>query len=236
MLRTRARQLCAPRKDSELIDAAIQGMVSNLDPHSSYMDAKMYGDMQITTKGQFGGIGIEVTQEDGLIKVISPIDGTPAAMAGILTNDKIVALDGTDVTGLTLDQAVDKMRGGINTPITLTIVRDGADKPFDVKLVRAEIKVQAVRSEAKNDIGYIRITSFSEQTFDGLKKAVRDLKADRSRHQGLCWTCATIPADCWTRSSVDDSPGEIVSSRSRMRKTRCATRQAGDITDGKPLC
>ena len=126
--------MCARCKDSELIDAAIQGMVSNLDPHSSYMDAKTYGDMQITTKGQFGGVGIEVTQEDGLIKVISPIDGTPAAKAGIKTGDRIAGIDGTSIAGLPLNEAIDKMRGPAGSKITLTILREGEKKPFDVTL------------------------------------------------------------------------------------------------------
>ncbi|HWX90227.1 MAG TPA: PDZ domain-containing protein, partial [Rhizomicrobium sp.] len=132
-----------PVKDSELIDAAIQGMVSNLDPHSSYMDTKTYGDMQITTKGQFGGVGIEVTQEDGLIKVISPIDGTPASRAGIKTGDRIAGIDGTSIAGLQLNDAIDKMRGPAGSKITLTILREGEKKPFDVTLVRAIVSVDA---------------------------------------------------------------------------------------------
>src|SRR3954469_21215369 len=151
--------------ETMLIQSAINGMLTSLDPHSSYLSPKDFQAMQVQTSGKFGGLGIEVTMEEGIVKVISPIDGTPAAQAGILSNDKIVGIDGADVSGLTLDQAVDKMRGGINTPITLSILRAGADKPFDVKLVRAEIKVQAVRAEAKTDVGYIRITSFSEQTY-----------------------------------------------------------------------
>ncbi len=119
-----------PVKDDELINAAIQGMVSNLDPHSSYMDSKSYGDMQITTKGQFGGVGIEVTQEDGLIKVISPIDGTPAAKAGIKSGDRIGAIDGTSIAGLPLNDAIDKMRGPAGSKITLTVIREGEKKAF----------------------------------------------------------------------------------------------------------
>src|SRR3954465_13349905 len=126
-----------PVKDSELVDAAIQGMVSNLDPHSSYMDAKMYGDMQITTHGQFGGVGIEVTQEDGLIKVISPIDGTPASKAGIKSGDRIAAIDGVSIQGMALNDAIDKMRGPVGAKITITVLREGEKKPFDVTLERA---------------------------------------------------------------------------------------------------
>src|SRR6202012_6245002 len=143
-----------PVKDGELIDAAIQGMVSNLDPHSSYMDAKMYGDMQITTKGQFGGVGIEVTQEDGLIKVISPIDGTPASRAGIKTGDRIAGIDGNAIAGLPLNEAIDKMRGPEGSKITLTILREGEKKPFDVTLQRAVVQVDADTWRKEGDIGY----------------------------------------------------------------------------------
>src|SRR6202000_2327549 len=132
-----------PVQDSELVSAAIQGMVSNLDPHSSYMDAKSYNDMQITTKGQFGGVGIEVTQEDGLIKVISPIDGTPAAKAGIKSGDKIGGIDGVSIMGLSQNDAIDKMRGAPGSKIVLTIIREGEKKPFDVTLQRAVIQVDA---------------------------------------------------------------------------------------------
>jgi carboxyl-terminal processing protease len=167
-----------PVKDGELIDAAIQGMVSNLDPHSSYMDAKNYGDMQITTKGQFGGVGIEVTQDvaDGMIKVISPIDGTPASRAGIKTNDRIAGIDGSSIAGLPLNEAIDKMRGPAGSKITLTILREGEKKPFDVTLVRAIVSVDAATYRREGDIGYIRMPGFNEQTADGLEKAVRDLK------------------------------------------------------------
>src|ERR1700744_3949459 len=166
-----------PVKDSELVSAAIQGMVSNLDPHSSYMDAKAYADMQITTKGEFGGVGIEVTQdENGLIKVVSPIDGTPAARAGIKTNDRIVGIDGTSITTLPLQEAIDKMRGSVGSKISLTILREGEKKPFDVALVRAVVQVDAATYRREGDIGYIRLPGFNERTADGMEKAVRDLK------------------------------------------------------------
>jgi carboxyl-terminal processing protease len=131
--------------DAAMIQAAINGMVNSLDPHSSYLSPKDFKDMETQMSGQFGGLGLEVTMENGVIKVVSPIDDTPAAKAGILANDFITALDGENVQGMTLSQAVDKMRGAVNTPITLTIFRKGADKPFDVKLLRAEITVQSVR-------------------------------------------------------------------------------------------
>ena len=126
-----------PVQDGELVNAAIQGMVSNLDPHSSYMDAKSYNDMQITTKGQFGGVGIEVTQEDGLIKVISPIDGTPAAKAGIKSGDRIAGIDGQSIAGQPLNEAIDKMRGPEGSKVTLTILREGEKKPFDVTFTKS---------------------------------------------------------------------------------------------------
>src|ERR1700677_3423775 len=153
-----------PVDDNQLVSAAIQGMVSSLDPHSSYMDAKAFADMQIQTSGQFAGLGIEVTMEDGLVKVISPIDDTPAAKAGVMANDIITKLDDEQVQGLTLNQAVEKMRGPVNAEIKLTIMRKGQDKPIDVTIVRDVIRVQSARSHTEgDDVGYIRITQFSDQ-------------------------------------------------------------------------
>src|SRR5471032_3344917 len=137
--------------DSKLVESAISGMLSGLDPHSSYMDAKSFRDMQVQTRGEFGGLGIEVTMEDGLIKVVAPIDETPAAKAGILANDIITQLDGEQVQGLTLNQAVEKMRGPVNTKIKLTIMRKGSDKPIELSLTRDVIRVRAVRSEIQGD-------------------------------------------------------------------------------------
>src|SRR5579863_4433471 len=149
--------------DSKLIESAISGMLSGLDPHSSYMDAKAFRDMQVQTRGEFGGLGIEVTMEDGVIKVVSPIDDTPASKAGILANDYITHIDDEAVQGLTLNQAVDKMRGAVNTKIKLTVVRKGVDKPMDMTLTRENIRVRSVRAHVEqNDIGYIRITTFNE--------------------------------------------------------------------------
>src|SRR5512135_3249873 len=164
--------------DSKLIESAISGMLSGLDPHSSYMDPKSFRDMQVQTRGEFGGLGIEVTMEDGLIKVVAPIDDTPASKAGVLANDIITQLDGENVQGLTLNQAVDKMRGPVNTKIKLTIMRKGSDKPIEVSIVRDVIRVKSVRSHTEgDDVGYIRVTQFNEQTTEGLKKAISDLKA-----------------------------------------------------------
>ena len=163
-----------PVDDSELVDNAIQGMVSALDPHSSYMDAKSFADMQIQTKGEFGGLGIEVTMEDGLVKVVSPIDDTPAAKAGIKPGDYIAAIDNGPVQGMALNDAIDKMRGPEGSKVTLTILRQGQKKPFDVVLARAVIQVDSVKWRREADVGYIRISGFNERTNVSLQKAVRD--------------------------------------------------------------
>ena len=230
-----------PVKDGELIDAAIQGMVSNLDPHSSYMDTKMYGDMQITTKGQFGGVGIEVTQEDGLIKVISPIDGTPASRAGIKTGDRIAGIDGTSIAGLQLNEAIDKMRGAAGSKITLTILREGEKKPFDVTLIRAIVRVDAATYRREGDIGYIRMPGFNEQTADGLERAVRDLKRQIGPGiKGYVLDLRNNPGGLLDQAiQVSDdflNSGEIVSTRGRHSEdTQRYDAKAGDITDGKPI-
>ena len=162
--------------DSKLVESAINGMLSGLDPHSSYMDPKSFRDMQVQTRGEFGGLGIEVTMEDGLIKVVAPIDDTPAAKAGIRAGDIITHLDDEAVQGLTLNQAVEKMRGLVNTKINLKIMRKGVDTPIDVSIVRDVIRVRSVRSRVEGeDVGYIRISQFNEQTTDGLKKALSDI-------------------------------------------------------------
>src|SRR6186997_1050639 len=162
--------------DGKLVESAINGMLSSLDPHSSYMDGKSYRDMQVQTRGEFGGLGIEVTMEDGLIKVVSTIDDTPASKAGIMANDIITQLDDEQVQGLTLKQAVEKMRGPVNTKIRLKIVRKGSDNPIEVTLVRDNIRVRSVRARVEqDDIAYIRITTFNEQTTEGLKREIGTL-------------------------------------------------------------
>ncbi|HEV2652448.1 MAG TPA: PDZ domain-containing protein, partial [Rhizomicrobium sp.] len=169
-----------PVTDDELVNAAIEGMVSNLDPHSSYMDAKAFADMQIQTKGSFGGVGIEVTMENGLIKVISPIDNTPAAKAGIKAGDYIASINGESIQGLNLNDAIDKMRGPAGSKVTLTVLRPNdktaPKKPFDVTLVRAVVAVDEVTWHKEGDVGYIRMPGFNENTGTGLEKAVADLK------------------------------------------------------------
>ena len=162
--------------DDSLIESAINGMLTSLDPHSNYLNTKNFDDMKVQTRGEFGGLGIEVSMENGLVKVISPIDDTPAARAGLKPGDLITQLDGQPVQGMTLPQAVEKMRGPINSDVKLTIRRKGRD-PFDVKLTRATIRIQSVRSHLiGDDIGYIRITSFNEQTDVGLNNAMKNIK------------------------------------------------------------
>ena len=162
--------------DDTLVESAINGMLTSLDPHSNYLNTKNFNDMKVQTRGEFGGLGIEVSMENGLVKVVSPIDDTPAARAGLKPGDLITHLDGDPVQGMSLPEAVEKMRGLINTEIKLTIRREGKE-PFDVKLTRATIKIQSVRSHLEGDnIGYIRITSFNEQTDVGLNNDMKNLK------------------------------------------------------------
>ncbi len=170
--------------DSMLIDAAINGMLAALDPHSAYLNPKNFKDMQVQTRGEFGGLGIEVTMENGMVKVVSPIDDTPASKAGLLTNDMITHLDGEQIVGLTLEQAVEKMRGLVNTPITLTILRKGKDEPFDVKIVRDVIRINAVKSRQEGEIIYAKISTFNEQTHANLVKQIEALKKNMKTVKG----------------------------------------------------
>jgi carboxyl-terminal processing protease len=162
----------------KLIRAAINGMLASLDPHSSFMSPKQYKEIQVEASGKFGGLGLEVTMENGVLKVVAPLDDTPAAHAGILANDLITHLDGEEVLGMTLDEALDKMRGKINTPIILTILRPGKEEPFDVKLTRDLIRVKSVKGNAEGDIGYLRLSSFTEQTQKGLDQAIAHLERE----------------------------------------------------------
>jgi carboxyl-terminal processing protease len=229
--------------DSKLIESAINGMLAGLDPHSSYMDPKSFRDMQVQTRGEFGGLGIEVTMEDGLIKVVAPIDETPAAKAGILANDIITKLDDDQVQGLTLNQAVEKMRGPVNTKIRLTIMRKGQDKPIEVSLTRDVIRVRSVRSQVEgDDVGYIRMTQFNEQTTEGLKKAISDISAKISNDKlkGYVLDLRNNPGGLLDQAiSVSDAflqKGEIVSTRGRnAEETQRFNARAGDLTNSKPL-
>src|SRR3989454_243919 len=229
--------------DGKLVESAINGMLSALDPHSSYMDAKSFRDMQVQTRGEFGGLGIEVTMEDGLVKVVAPIDDTPAAKAGVMAGDIITHLDDEPVQGLTLNQAVDKMRGPVNTKIRLKIMRKGQDKPVDVSIVRDIIRVRSVRSSVEGgEIGYIRITQFNEQTTDGLKKALTDLSAQipPEKLKGFVVDLRNNPGGLLDQAiSVSDAfleRGEIVSTRGRnAEETQRFNARAGDLTKNKPV-
>jgi len=228
-------------EEEKLIESAINGMLTSLDPHSSYMTPKRFQEMQVQTRGEFGGLGIEVTMENGVVKVVAPIDETPAARAGIMTNDLITKLDGEQVQGLTLNEAVDKMRGKINTPITLTIVREGKE-PFDVKITRDVIRVRSVKSNTENeDIGYIRISSFTEQTQEGLEAAIADIKKKTgNKLKGYVLDLRNNPGGLLDQAiSVSDTfldRGEVVSTRGRNAdETQRFNAQSGDLADGKPV-
>jgi carboxyl-terminal processing protease len=229
--------------DEKLVEAAINGMLSSLDPHSSYMDAKSFNDMQVQTRGEFGGLGIEVTEDNGLIKVVTPIDDTPASRAGILSGDIISAIDGEDVDGMTLNQAVDKMRGAPDTTVTLKILRGPKKDAKDIKLTRAIIQIKSVRSHQEgDDIGYIRITQFNEQTADGVHDAIvkfqTDLPGDKLK--GYILDLRNNPGGLLDQSIavvncfVDH--GEIVSTRGRNAdETMRYNARPGDLSKGKPV-
>jgi carboxyl-terminal processing protease len=227
--------------DQQLIEAAINGMLSSLDPHSSYMNAKSFGDMQVQVKGEFGGLGIEVTMENGVVKVVSPIDDTPAAKAGIKPNDLIVAIDGEPVSGMSLNDAVEKMRGPIDSPIKLVIRRGTAD-PFEVTLKRAVVKIQSVKSQLiGNDIAYIRITSFNDNADSGLQAAMKSLKTQANgKLSGVVLDLRNNPGGLLDQAiAVSDdflNQGEIVSTRGRHPEDgQRFDAKPGDITDGLPL-
>src|SRR3954452_20929165 len=207
-------------KDDTLVEGAINGMLTALDPHSNYLNSKNFNDMKVQTRGEFGGLGIEVSMESGLVKVVSPIDDTPAARAGLKPGDLITHLDTTPVQGLTLPEAVEKMRGPINSDITLTIRREGREA-FDVKLTRANIKILSVRSHIEGkDIGYIRITSFNEQTDVNLNNAMKKLKQEAGKKlAGIVLDLRNNPGGLLDQAvAVSDAfldRGEIVSTRGR---------------------
>ncbi|MHA1545846.1 MAG: S41 family peptidase, partial [Alphaproteobacteria bacterium] len=228
-------------KDGDLVESAINGMLSALDPHSSYLSKKSYQDMQVQTRGEFGGLGIEVTMEKGVVKVIAPIDETPAARAGIKAGDLITQLDGDQIRGLTLSQAVEKMRGPINSPIILTVVREGEEEPLEIRVVRDIIKIRSVRSRAEDDVAYVRITSFNEQTQIGLEKAVAKLaKEIGSKLKGFVIDLRNNPGGLLDQAiSVSNAfleRGEIVRTRGRNKvDSQRHNARAGDITGGKPI-
>jgi carboxyl-terminal processing protease len=229
--------------DAKLVEGAINGMITSLDPHSRYMNDSAWREMQETTHGEFGGLGIEVTMEDGLIKVVAPMDDTPAAKAGILSGDLVTQIDDEAVQGLTLEQAVNKMKGPINTKTKLTIIRKGKDAPLDVSIVREIIRVRPVSYHVDGgNIGYIRVSSFNEQTTDELKSAISDISKQvpseslagyvvdlRNNPGGLLDQAVSV-------SSAFMARGEIVSTRGRTpEETQRFTAHGGDLTKGKPL-
>ena len=226
--------------DQELLENAINGMLTSLDPHSGYLPAKGFQEMQEQTKGEFGGLGIEVTMEGGFVKVVSPIDDTPAARAGVQPGDFIVAIDGKPVLGLSLNEAVDKMRGAADTSLVVTIRRQGVD-PFDLKMTRAVVKMIPVRHRVEGDVGYIRITGFNEQTQSSLEAAIKDLKAKLGpKLKGYVVDLRNNPGGLLDQAvSVSDTfldKGEIVSTRTRRPEdTQRFNAKPGDLADGKPL-
>jgi carboxyl-terminal processing protease len=228
--------------DAQLVEAAINGMLAALDPHSSYMNAKNFRDMQVQTRGEFGGLGIEVTMENGVVKVVSPIEDTPASKAGLLSGDLITHLDKEQVQGLTLEQAVDKMRGPVNTSITLTDVRKGVQEPFEVKVTRAVIRINPVRGSLEDDVGYVRITAFNEQTHENLKKAMADIKekAKGKQLKGYIIDLRNNPGGLLDQAiAVSDDfldKGAIVITRGRNEdETQRANARPGDLSEGAKL-
>ena len=226
--------------EKDLVKSAINGMLANLDPHSSFLNDDDFEDMQVQTKGTFGGLGIEVTMEDGFVKVVSPIDDTPADKANIQPGDLIIGIDSEGVYGLTLDEAVEKLRGKIGDPVLITIRRGNKD-PFEVEIIRDEIKISSVKNEIFDNIGYIRLTTFSQQTTPGLVKAVQGFKKELGDElQGIVLDLRNNPGGLLSEAiSVSDSfleLGEIVSTRGRDEKdsTHHYSRP-GDIANGLPL-
>jgi carboxyl-terminal processing protease len=238
--RVRAEYVEKPT-DEELIEAAITGMLTALDPHSSFMNAKNFRDMQVNTRGEFGGLGIQVTMEAGFVKVISPIDDTPAFRAGVEAGDFITHLDGKPVQGLTLSQAVDHMRGKVGSDIKLTLRRQGVAEPFDVTITRAVIKITSVRSHIEDKVGYVRITSFNEQTDKGLAKAMSKFDAKLGDDLiGVVLDLRNNPGGLLDQAiKVSDAfldQGEIVSTRSREAEdTQRYNAQKGDLAHGLPI-
>jgi carboxyl-terminal processing protease len=229
--------------DAKLVEGAIDGMITSLDPHSRYMNDSAWREMQETTHGEFGGLGIEVTMEDGLVKVVAPMDGTPAAKAGMMSGDLITQIDDEAVQGLTLEQAVNKMKGPIDTKTRLTVLRKGADSPIDVTIVREIIRVRPVSYHIDGgNVGYIRISSFNEQTADELKKAIGDISKQiasgslagyvvdlRNNPGGLLDQAVSV-------SSAFMARGEVVSTRGRRpEETQRFAARGGDLIKGKPL-
>jgi len=224
--------------DQELIEKAIDGMLSGLDPHSGFMNEEVFQEMQMDTEGKFGGLGIEITMEEGFVKVIAPIEDTPAYEAGVLAGDYIIQIDETPVFGLTLNEAVELMRGKKGEPIVITISRANTE-PFEIEIIRDYIKIRSVKSEVLNNIGYLRITSFNEQTESGLLDAIKKIEKE-SQIKGYVLDVRSNPGGLLTQAvKVTDiflERGEIVSTRGREKKDiRRYRAKKSDRTNGKPL-
>ncbi len=240
--RVRSSYVTEPSEE-ELVENAIKGMLTSLDPHSSYLNTKDFSEMRQQTSGKFGGLGIEVTMENEVVKVVSPIDDTPAMKAGVLAGDFIVKIDGENVRGISLAQAVEKMRGEVNTPIVLTIAREGADKPIDITIIRDVITVRSVRYRVEDDnIGFIDINTFNEQTFPGLENAITKIREEVGDEKliGYVIDLRLNPGGLLDQAvSVSDAfldRGLIVSTRGRNEEeTRRHSARPGDLTSGKPV-
>jgi carboxyl-terminal processing protease len=226
--------------DKELIESAISGMLQSLDPHSSYLSPESYKDMQVKTKGTFGGLGIEITMEGGFVKVVSPIDDTPAANAGMQPGDLIIGINGESIKGLTINEAVSRLRGPVKSKITITVVR-GEKDPFDVEIIRDVIKIRSVKHEIINNIGYVRLTTFSDTTTSGMENSINEIKKELGdKFQGLILDLRNNPGGLLNQSiSVTDAflnQGEIVSTQGRKSDdTSRVFAKKGDIINGKPL-
>jgi carboxyl-terminal processing protease len=234
------RQYVTPVNNKKLIQSAIDGMLTSLDPHSNYLDPEAYDGMRDQTRGEYGGLGIEVTSEDGVVKVISPMDDTPAAKAGIKSGDYIVAIDGQSVVGLTLNDAVKQMRGKVGQPISLSMAREGAD-PRDVTLIREVISVKSVKDHMEGDYGYLRISAFNEKTGEETRDGIKDLYAKNPKMKGLVLDLRDNPGGLLDQaievSSAFLDGGEVVSQRGRDPKDveRYNARPNGDLLKGKPI-
>ena len=226
--------------DKKLIESAISGMLQSLDPHSSYLSPESYKDMQVKTKGKFGGLGIEITMEDGVVKVVSPIDETPAANAGMKSGDLIIGINGESIRGLSINDAVSQLRGPVGSKVVITVVRDKKD-PFEIEIIRDVIKIRSVRHNIIKNIGYVRLTTFSDTTTSGLEKSVDKIKKELGKKfQGLILDLRNNPGGLLNQSiSVTDSflnQGEIVSTQGRKDDdTSRIFAKKGDIIDGKPM-
>ncbi|HMO08535.1 MAG TPA: S41 family peptidase [Paracoccaceae bacterium] len=228
---------------SKLIEAAINGMLTSLDPHSGYLAADAFQDMRVQTRGEFGGLGIEVTQEEGFVKVVTPMDDTPAAAAGIEPGDFITHVNGESVLGLTLDQAVDMMRGPVGSEIIITVVRKGVTEPFDVSIIRDTIKLTAVRTRTVGDTIILRITTFNDQTYPGLEAGLRkeiETLGGLDKVAGIVVDLRNNPGGLLTQAiRVSDAfldKGEIVSTRGRNPGDgERFNATSGDMTNGKPI-